>query len=62
MFAWIIRKVNTKLEGWKENLISKGGKEILIKSVVQAIPQYTISIFKISMSTCISIEKKIMHF
>lgn len=40
----------------------KGGKEILIKSVVQAILQYAMSIFKIPMSLCRSIEQKIARF
>lgn len=62
MFAWILRRVNAKLDGWKERLISKGGKEILIKSVVQAIPQYAMLIFKILVSLCKSIEKKIARF
>jgi len=34
MFAWVLAKVDRKLEGWKGNLISKAGKEILIKTVV----------------------------
>ena len=34
--------------GWKEKFISKAGKEILIKTVAQAIPTYTMGIFKIS--------------
>lgn len=45
-----------------ENLFSKAGKEILIKSVVQAIPQYAISIFKIPISICKSIERRIAPF
>lgn len=55
-------RVHAKLEGWKENLISKGGKEILLKIVVQAIPQYAMSIFRLPMSLCKSIEKKIARF
>lgn len=51
-----------KLEGWKERLISKAGKEILIKSVVQALPQYAMSIFKIPISICRAIEKMIASF
>lgn len=38
MFSWILAKVNMKLEGWKENLISKVSKEILIKAVIHAFP------------------------
>jgi len=62
MFAWILGRVNAKLDGWKKSLTSKGGKEILIKSVVQAIPQYTMSIFKILILLRKSIEKKIARF
>lgn len=34
MFSSILGRVEKKLEGWKEKLISKAGKEILIKTVV----------------------------
>jgi len=62
MFSWIIARVNAKLEGWKEKFISKGGKEILIKSVIQAIPQYAMMIFQLPISICSSIKKCIARF
>ena len=62
MFAWILARVNMKLERWKENTISKAGKEILLKTVVQALPQYAMSIFKIPLSVCRAIEQKITAF
>jgi hypothetical protein len=62
MFGWILNRINIKLEGWKERLISKAGKEILLKSVVQAVPQYVMSVFKIPVSICKAIEKKIANF
>jgi len=34
VFAWILARVNKKLESWKEHLLTRAGKEILIKSVV----------------------------
>lgn len=62
IFAWILARVNSKMESWKENLLSRAGKEILLKSVVQAIPQYAMSIFKIPISIIKAIEKKIANF
>lgn len=62
MFAWILARVNMKIVGWKEKFLSNAGKETLIKSVVQALPQYAMSIFKIPMSICISIERRIATF
>ena len=38
--------------GWKEKTISKAGRETLIKSVAQAIPIYSMSIFKIPRKVC----------
>lgn len=62
MFAWILGRVNAKLKGWKESLLSKGGNQILLKTVVQAIPQYAMSIFRIPTSICRSIEQKVARF
>ena len=38
--------------GWKEKKISKAGREVLIKTVAQAIPTYLMSIFKIPKAIC----------
>lgn len=62
MFSWILARVSMKLEGWKEKLLTKASKEILIKAVVQALPQYAISIFKIPISICKAIEQWITAF
>lgn len=37
-FNAIKEKLGKKLVGWKEKMLSKADKEILIKAVVQAIP------------------------
>lgn len=50
-----------KLEGWKEIFLSKAGKEILLKSMVQALPHYAMSIFKIPLSICMQIKAPDPH-
>jgi hypothetical protein len=37
-FQDIKRKVWLRIQGWQEKLLSKAGKEILVKVVAQAIP------------------------
>jgi hypothetical protein len=34
-----------KIQGWKERMLTKEGKDILIKACAQAIPTFTMSIF-----------------
>ena len=34
-----------KLQGWKEKFLFRAGNEVLIKSVIQAIPIYMMTIF-----------------
>jgi hypothetical protein len=41
----IKERVGKKLANWKFKFLSKAGKEILLKAVVQAIPTYCMSIY-----------------
>ncbi|KAL5552000.1 hypothetical protein UlMin_002176 [Ulmus minor] len=40
-------RVWNKLSGWKSKLLSAGGREVLAKSIIQAIPAYSMNLFKI---------------
>lgn len=46
-FIYHQERVWKKLQGWKEKLLSIASREVLIKSVIQAIPTYTMSCFKL---------------
>ncbi|CAM8982011.1 unnamed protein product [Rhodiola kirilowii] len=50
LFRDIVGRVWKKLQGWKEKALSIAGKEVLIKAVVQAMPTYAMSCFKIPVS------------
>ena len=62
VFAEIKEKVAKKLSGWKEKMLSIGGKEILIKAVAQAIPTYAMSCFLLPKGLCDEIEGIIRRF
>ncbi|XP_075499773.1 uncharacterized protein LOC142538311 [Primulina tabacum] len=50
------------IQGWGNKFFSAGGKETLIKSVLQAIPTYAMSYFRIPKSICEEIERECANF
>ncbi|XP_057425948.1 uncharacterized protein LOC130719340 [Lotus japonicus] len=60
--AWIKGKLLNKIQGWKSLLLNQAGKEILIKSVLQAIPTYSMSLLKFPKGFCIDICAKVANF
>lgn len=50
LFKMVRDRVWYRVNGWKEKLLSQAGKEVLLKSVVQAIPSYSMSVFRMPVS------------
>jgi len=44
-FTYIKERVTKRIQEWKEHILSRAGKEMLIKAVVQAIPTYVIGCY-----------------
>ena len=59
---FIKEKVWAKLQGWKEKILSQARREILLKAVVQAIPTFAMSCFKLPVGLCKEIEMQIRKF
>lgn len=50
------------MQRWTEKLLSQAGKEVMIKAVVQSIPIYSMSVFKLPVGLCKDIEAMIQKF
>ena len=61
-FREIHERIANKVMGWKEKFLSKAGREILIKTVAQAIPTYSMGIFKLPKSICDSINSVLSKY
>ncbi|KAL0004665.1 hypothetical protein SO802_012226 [Lithocarpus litseifolius] len=61
-FNYIKDRVWGKLQGWKGKLLSQAGKEVLLKAVVQAIPTFAMSCFRLPVGLCQDIEMLVRKF
>ncbi|XP_075633396.1 uncharacterized protein LOC142605854 [Castanea sativa] len=59
---YIKERIWSKLQGLKEKILSQAGREVLLKAVVQAIPTFAMSCFKIPVGLCNDIEAMIQKF
>ncbi|XP_042952124.1 uncharacterized protein LOC122289210 [Carya illinoinensis] len=61
-FRSIIDKVRGRISNWKLKFLSQAGKEIFIKSIIQAIPTYCMGVFKIPKSLPLEIGRLTQQF
>ncbi|XP_075659108.1 putative mitochondrial protein AtMg00310 [Castanea sativa] len=61
-FNRIKNQVGRKIAGWKVNMLSSAGREILIKAVAQATPTYTIGCFKLPEGLCKDLNAMMSNF
>ena len=62
MFRSIKDKIWSKLYSYQKKLFSQAGKEVLLKAVIQAMPTYLMSCFKIPEGLCEEIEGLLARF
>ena len=58
----IFEKVETRLGGWRARLLSRGGRLVLLKSVLAAIPIYYMLIFRMPAGVRRRLEKTMRSF
>ncbi|GAU34127.1 hypothetical protein TSUD_66060 [Trifolium subterraneum] len=62
IFSYIKDRIWKRINSWRGRALSKAGKEVMIKSVLQAIPSYVMSMFILPTSLIADIEKMINAF
>ncbi|CAN1261991.1 Putative ribonuclease H protein At1g65750 [Linum perenne] len=62
VFAYIKNAIWNRMQGWKDRFISQGGKEVLIKAVLQAIPTYSMNAFLLPKTMAEEIERMMNSF
>lgn len=62
IFSVIRERIWKRINGWGEKTISRVGKEVLIKAVLQSIPTYIMSCFFLQGNLIHSIETAIREF
>ncbi|PNX95399.1 ribonuclease H, partial [Trifolium pratense] len=61
-FSYIKDRIWKRINSWRGRALSKAGKEVMIKSVLQAIPSYVMSMFILPSSFIGDIEKMLNAF
>lgn len=62
VFAYVRDRAWKRLHGWRSKNLSRAGKEILLKSIIQAIPSYVMSVFLLLLRLCDDLEKMMNSF
>src|SRR4051812_5845892 len=62
LFSTLISKIQSKLSGWKEKILSLGAKIALIKSILLALPLYLLALIKPLKGTISGIHRIMSNF
>ncbi|XP_062019515.1 uncharacterized protein LOC133736097 [Rosa rugosa] len=61
-FEYIKERLGEKLKLWQGKLLSGAGKDILIRVVAQALPNYAMSVFQLTKKICEDLEQMCARF
>ncbi|KAJ8767776.1 hypothetical protein K2173_020716 [Erythroxylum novogranatense] len=62
VFQYVVEKLTKRLQGWKAKLLSKTGKDVLLRTVAQAMPNYIMSLFQLPIDICKDLETLMNSF
>ncbi|GLT70676.1 hypothetical protein SLA2020_427380 [Shorea laevis] len=56
-YKYLLEKIQVKLSGWKQKLLSLAGRRVLVQSVTSAIPTYTMQSILLPDYVCTAIDR-----
>ena len=62
VFGFVQDRLNNRVNGWTFNFFSKDGKEVIIKSVVTALPNHVMSIYRLPKATVKKLTSAVSKF
>ncbi|XP_010513204.1 PREDICTED: uncharacterized protein LOC104789164 [Camelina sativa] len=62
VFRYVNDRLDDRVNGWSAKILSKGGKEIMIKSVALALPTHVMSCYKLTQELTSSLTSAISKF
>lgn len=62
ILGYIKDRLQDRVKGWDKKIISKGGKEILLKTVAQSLPNYAMNVFILPVELCKDLERIMCRF
>ncbi|XP_019165689.1 PREDICTED: uncharacterized protein LOC109161653 [Ipomoea nil] len=62
IFSYIEDKIRQRVFSWNKKLLSQAGKEVLLKSVAQSMPTFSMSVFLLLESVCESIQRAMNRY
>ncbi|XP_010470183.1 PREDICTED: uncharacterized protein LOC104750128 [Camelina sativa] len=62
IFSFVQDKLQARASGWPARLLSKGGKEVMIKSVATAVPTFVMSCFRLPKTVTKKLTSAISNF
>uniref|UniRef100_A0A803PUD0 Reverse transcriptase domain-containing protein n=1 Tax=Cannabis sativa TaxID=3483 RepID=A0A803PUD0_CANSA len=62
ILGFLKEKMKKKIFNWESRFLSKAGKEVLIRSVAQALPSYAMSVFLLTKEICAELEGLMAKF
>ncbi|XP_043806332.1 uncharacterized mitochondrial protein AtMg00310-like [Manihot esculenta] len=62
VFQFMKDRMWQKLNSWKQRYLSRAGKEVMLKTVLQALPTYAMDLFLVPQTICYKLQRLMARF